>query len=312
MGFTWTEYSRAVPLHTDDIRLAQSTLGVVFPQGFVEMMMEYQGMFLEECFLIYPRFCSMGPLSHFTETASSTENIVSSTLRKRRNGYPEKVIPFTQLGQPHFALDFRYDEKHPSIVWALPDGDKEENGYWDFVHLADSISELFSKFRPHENFFNVAKNTYACDQCDFTQTCIGLAKPQYRHLVEGGRHGSFWSVELDYHFGWCSFCAGIGPLESFKKGKQYYASLLEIAVDKKKHDLEQGEIALLKVQRYKDMFETTDMNPRCLDCMQEPLFQENIPPLAVARHECGGLIKLIDLDYIEVENPILLDISLPR
>lgn len=141
---TWREYLNALPLADEDVVAAEEISGVKLPEDFIRLMRAHQGMSASPMVVsLNGEHLAFGHLSFLgnDKNGESKYGLISWLETYRRNGYPEHFVPFARSGgSAHFALD--YHAGGPTVSYVYLDSESPETGYWGFVHVADSVSDM--------------------------------------------------------------------------------------------------------------------------------------------------------------------------
>jgi cell wall assembly regulator SMI1 len=145
MAISWDPYvwPQALPLTLKKLRAAEQRLGVLFPQDYVDCVLDHQGQTPEPCSFSYGDGYStvLNELYHY-EDSPSTSSQAMAQQSLIAGGVAAGVVAIA--GDPagnHLCLDFRADPNAPKVVIL----DYEAGSDNALVPVAASFTELLSK-----------------------------------------------------------------------------------------------------------------------------------------------------------------------
>ncbi|MGI8720967.1 MAG: SMI1/KNR4 family protein [Geodermatophilaceae bacterium] len=144
MALRWRDcaITPAPPVGNERLAEVQQRLGVIFPQGYLEVMRTHQGAAPDRSLVTLgdgtrTRF-SM--LMHLEDRPDGLDLL---GVLVRSESLPDKVIPFAvDPGDYYFCFDFRATDVDPPVVFLATDDSTIEPAF-----LADSFSELIDSLQ---------------------------------------------------------------------------------------------------------------------------------------------------------------------
>lgn len=149
MTVTWEEYVQP-PLgeaNIKDIENLESTLGVKFPQDYVELILHNQGKYPSKETVVSGELSSstFGPLFHILRDSSAEQQLYGLIDKwEKWSDIYENIIPIADSAGTgcFFAYDYRETNDHPPIVFIDVEEDPDDDD--GILFVADSLTDLIA------------------------------------------------------------------------------------------------------------------------------------------------------------------------
>lgn len=141
----WQDYSKVGTATPEQIARVEARVGHVFPADVRQALLAHQGMKpTPNKVTIQPGRPAkgFGALGHCVEGKNGNIARTWELMRSWEDSpYPTWLVPISiGKGLAHFALDYRNDEQHPSVVWINTDLIVEDPGF--VAEVASSFTDL--------------------------------------------------------------------------------------------------------------------------------------------------------------------------